>query len=191
MIPDQDLLVVAERELTKLGPEKLTLARIGRQSGIAAPTLIQRFGSKRRLLLEIAKARGLRVRHLFENSSGVLEAYLKLASEFASPSEAANQLAFLQMELADEEFRAATQELFSAMEAGTLHLLWRAAKAGDIEDAKGKELARACLTAYWGALVYWSVQGESDLALLLREQIGAVLAPYRTNAEALTSVSSA
>ncbi len=178
MIPDQDLLVVAERELTKLGPEKLTLARIGRQSGIAAPTLIQRFGSKRRLLLEIAKARGGRVRHLFENSPGVLEAYLQLGAEFASPSEAANQLAFLQMELADEDFRTATQALFNAMESGTLHLLWRAAKAGDIEDAKGKELARACVTAYWGALVFWSVQGDEELAPLLREQIGAVLAPF-------------
>lgn len=179
MIPDQDLLVVAERELTKVGPERLTLAWIGRQSGIAAPTLIQRFGSKRRLLLEIAKARTERVKALFALATDVEAAYLSLAKEFHSPLEAANQLAFLQIELADTEFLSATQSLFQSMEAGTLHLLWKAAKAGELEDAKGRELARACVNAYWGALVYWSVQGEGALSEFLQAQLHAVLAPFR------------
>lgn len=190
MIPDQDLLVAAERELTKVGPEKLTLAWIGRQSGIAAPTLIQRFGSKRRLLLEIAKARSFRVKQLFDQASDVERAYLLLSTEFSTPDEAANQLAFLQSELGDAEFRAATQALFEAMEAGTLRLLWQAAKAGELEDAKGKELARACVNAYWGALVYWSVRGEGALSDLLRSQLESVLAPFRAEPP-LTSAPSA
>lgn len=190
MIPDQDLLVVAERELTKVGPEKLTLAWIGRQSGIAAPTLIQRFGSKRKLLLDIAKARSQRVQRYFELASDIEGAYLQLSAEFNSPAEAANQLAFLQSELGDADFREATQALFQTMETGTLHLLWKAAKSGELEDARGRELARACMTAYWGALVYWSVQGEGVFAEILKQQLESVLAPYRVSEEVATSAPS-
>jgi len=40
----------------ELGPAKLTLARVAKAAGLSPATLVQRFGSKRALLLALAKS---------------------------------------------------------------------------------------------------------------------------------------
>ena len=52
---DADILAGALRAITRLGPVRLTLAEVAREVGLSAPTLVQRFGSKRGLLLALAK----------------------------------------------------------------------------------------------------------------------------------------
>ena len=50
---DEDLLKAVHAVVTRLGPN-LTLADVAKEAGVSAATLVQRFGSKRGLLLAFA-----------------------------------------------------------------------------------------------------------------------------------------
>jgi AcrR family transcriptional regulator len=97
------------RAIARVGPSELTLAEVAREIGLAPATLLQRFGSKRDLLLAVAKA----------SSGGVNECFAQvraanpspLAAIFASfdemtrfcntPQSMAHSLAFSQIDLMD------------------------------------------------------------------------------------------
>src|SRR5262245_45373389 len=53
---DAAILEAAHRVIARLGPARVTLADVGREAGLSPATLVQRFGSKRGLLLALARA---------------------------------------------------------------------------------------------------------------------------------------
>src|SRR5688500_14455784 len=53
-VSDADILGAAYRAMSRVGPTRLTLAAIAREAGLAPATLVQRFGSKRALLLALS-----------------------------------------------------------------------------------------------------------------------------------------
>ena len=57
LISDDTILDATRQVLAELGPAKLTLAAVGSRVGLAPSTLMQRFGSKRGLLLPRRRAR--------------------------------------------------------------------------------------------------------------------------------------
>src|SRR5262249_26019001 len=52
---DAAILEATARAMSRVGPARLTLAHVAKDLGIAPATLIQRFGSKRGLLLALAR----------------------------------------------------------------------------------------------------------------------------------------
>ena len=50
-LPDSAILDAAVIVVGRMGPERFTLADVGHEAGLSAATLVQRFGSKRNLLL--------------------------------------------------------------------------------------------------------------------------------------------
>ena len=56
---DADILDATARAMARLGPARLTLADVAREAGLSPATLVQRFGSKRGLLLAVAHAEPL------------------------------------------------------------------------------------------------------------------------------------
>src|ERR1700756_1202339 len=110
--PDSDILVSAVRVIGRLGPSRFTLADVGREAGIAPATLLQRFGSKRGLLLAIARqgASGVpeefqRIRAESRSPLRAVEAVARCMTQMAKTPEAlANHLAFLEIDLADPDF---------------------------------------------------------------------------------------
>src|SRR5438874_2348746 len=48
---DEAILMATHSAVTRLGPTRLTLADVAREAGISPATIVQRFGSKRGLLL--------------------------------------------------------------------------------------------------------------------------------------------
>ena len=50
-VSDDDIYMAAQRAMSRLGPGELTLADIAAEAGVTAGLLVQRFGSKRDLLL--------------------------------------------------------------------------------------------------------------------------------------------
>ena len=55
-VSDEDLINATMRVMSRLGPVKLTLAEVAKEAGVTAATLVQRFGSKRGLMLRISAA---------------------------------------------------------------------------------------------------------------------------------------
>ena len=54
-VTDDELFAATYAAMTKLGPGELTLAAIAKEAGVTAAVLVQRFGSKRDLLLTLAE----------------------------------------------------------------------------------------------------------------------------------------
>src|SRR5262249_26249581 len=57
-VSDADLLTAAGRAVSRVGPARLTLADVAAEAGVAPATLVQRFGSKRGLLLALVRMGG-------------------------------------------------------------------------------------------------------------------------------------
>ncbi|MGY1615556.1 TetR family transcriptional regulator C-terminal domain-containing protein [Geodermatophilus sp. SYSU D00691] len=100
------------------------------------------------------------------------------------PAELVNDLAFLQLDPRDDEFRAHAVTRARCTEAGIASLLRAAVEAAELrEDVDVDRLAGAVHTAYNGALVLWPLTGEGSLPDALRAAVDAVLSPHRSTEE--------
>src|ERR671911_133510 len=54
-VTDDEVFMAAQRVMSRLGPGELTLADIAHEAGVTAGLLVQRFGSKRDLLLTLSQ----------------------------------------------------------------------------------------------------------------------------------------
>ena len=113
-VSDDQIFAAAQRAMTRRGPHELTLADIASEAGVSAGRLVQRFGGKRALLLALAERfagssgsvfAGLREAH--PQPLATIRAYAACMAGLASSPEAlARNLAWLQIDLTDHEFRA-------------------------------------------------------------------------------------
>jgi AcrR family transcriptional regulator len=111
-VADDAVLDAALRVIDRGGPNELTLAAVAREVGLAPATLLQRFQSKRGLLLAInsrgSDNAGSSLREATKRHRSPLRALLAglvdISSRVASPETLANHLAFLQIDLSDPEF---------------------------------------------------------------------------------------
>src|SRR5262245_56235614 len=62
---DDEVFAAATRVMARCGPADLTLAMIAGEAGLTAGALVQRFGSKRALLLTLAGRFATETDHLF------------------------------------------------------------------------------------------------------------------------------
>jgi AcrR family transcriptional regulator len=165
---------------------RLTLAQVGREVGLAPATLVQRFGSKRNLLLRLARqgAGGEDdfVARLREREGSPLRAARAFLLCFAglarSPKEMANNLAFLQIDLTDAAFHRITARLFRSNREVVAGLLGEAVRAGELERAEPRALARLLLAVVNGSLLTWAVEREGSAAQWLARDVDLALAPY-------------
>src|SRR5450759_551157 len=73
--PDADVLTATIRVISRIGPARLTLANVAAEAGLAPATLLQRFGSRRGLLLAVAE----------QGMAGVAECFARVRSAHRSP----------------------------------------------------------------------------------------------------------
>src|SRR6478672_833373 len=102
-VSDEQIFTATMRAMARLGPGELTLAVIAAEAGVTAGALVQRFGSKRELLLAMAAgaAQGagqsldqLRTSH--RSPLAALRSYAEcMAGLAASPAAFARNLAYL------------------------------------------------------------------------------------------------
>jgi AcrR family transcriptional regulator len=175
--------------MTRLGPGELTLADIAAEAGVTAGALVQRFGSKRELLLQLSAGaadanaafiRGLRRKH--RSPLAALRAYAEcLADLAASPAALARNLAYLQIDLTDLDFRKHLLAQAQATRVAIVELLRDAVDVGElVPDTDTRALARAVETALSGSLLTWASYRAPGAARWLKDDLNAVLRPYQT-----------
>jgi AcrR family transcriptional regulator len=54
-VSDEELLEATARAVSRVGPARLTLADVAKEAGVVPATLVQRFGTKRGMLLALMK----------------------------------------------------------------------------------------------------------------------------------------
>lgn len=187
-VEDAVILRAAAEVIGRVGPAKLTLAAVADEVGIVPGTIVQRFGSKRGLLLALAARSAHSARTVYERVRGrhdsALEALLAMAVESmsaaATPQSYANHLAFLCMDLTDPEFHEHALALHRERGRVIERLLTEAVAAGEL--AAGTDVAAvrdSVQTAIAGAGLTWALDRHGTLAERLEREIGTVLAPHR------------
>ncbi len=187
---DQEMLAATMRVMSRLGPAQITLADVAREAGVVPATLIQRFGTKRGLLLATARSAPPGVAVQFAAARAKYKSPLKTLVElfvectgFASTPEAmAIGLAYLQNDLTDPDFRAITLDQFTRIEEETRKLLDEAVRAREIVPCKTAELARLVQTVYGGSMIAWAVYRKGSVARWVRRDLLVLLKPYRRGA---------
>src|SRR6266566_513516 len=152
---DEAILMATMRVMQRRSPVDLTLAEVAKEAGVVPATLIQRFGTKRSLLLAACRTAPGGVPEQFGAARAkygsplktLIELYAECSGFASTPEAMANGLAYLQIDLIDPEFHAITLAQFTA-----------------IRD--------------------WAVYRKGSLAAWLRRSLEGLLAPYRLGAEA-------
>ncbi|MEV7612452.1 TetR/AcrR family transcriptional regulator [Streptomyces sp. NPDC089799] len=187
-IEDAVILRALVEVMGRVGPAGLTLAAVAQEVGLVPGTLVQRFGSKRGMLLALAEhsaqdARGHAERAGAEHTSP-LDALEALVAEthapLASPTAFANHLAFLCADLVDPELYRLALAAQQAQTEAVRTLLDRAAdSAGLLPGTDTAALTAAVQAAVNGAAMLWAVDREGTLADRQRQALHFTLAPYR------------
>ena len=136
------------RVMQRRSPVDLTLADVAKEAGVVPATLIQRFGTKRGLLLAACRTAPGGVREQFGGARAkygsplktLIELYAACSGFAATPEAVANGLAYLQIDLIDPEFHAVTLAQFTAIRDETKKLL---------DDAVAARELKPCDTADW------------------------------------------
>ena len=188
-VSDEQIFTATMRAMTRLGPGELTLAAIAAEAGVTAGALVQRFGSKRALLLALsrlaAEGGGDFLRGLTRMHRSPLAALREYAECFAhlaeSPGALARNLAYLQIDLTDEDFRANLLAQSRAAREAIVELLDAAVAKGELaRDTDVARLARTVETALSGSLITWATYREGTAAAWLADDVEAVVRPHRT-----------
>jgi AcrR family transcriptional regulator len=185
--PDADVLTATLRVISRTGPARFTLADVAAEAGLAPATLLQRFGSKRGLLLAVAEVGAggadecfARVRAAHRSPLAALMASLEEMTCLAPTPEAmANSLAFLEIDLTDPDFHRLALQNARAMLAGYRALLEHAVAAGEIVPCDTTRLARALSAMCSGSMLSWAILREGTVAQWLRADIETLLGPLR------------
>jgi AcrR family transcriptional regulator len=188
-VSDSQLFAATYAVMNKLGPGELTLAAIAKEAGVTAAVLVQRFGSKRALLLALSAKyadgagdflRALAKRHA--SPLAAIRAYADcMAGVAASPAALARSLAYLQIDLTDPDFRRYLVKQARATRAGLQRLVEAALEAGELlSGVKPAQLVRTIETVLSGSLITWGFYREGTAAQWMRTDLEAVLAPWLT-----------
>ncbi|HET7218255.1 MAG TPA: helix-turn-helix domain-containing protein [Vicinamibacterales bacterium] len=186
-VTDEDVFAAAQRAMSRRGPHELTLADIAAEAGVTPGRLVQRFGSKRALLVALSERfaasagatfAGLRAAH--GGPLATLRAYAACMADLApTPDALLRNLAYLQVDLADNVLRKHLVENARATRREIEALLEAAAAGGELRrDVDVRALARTVETVIGGALMSWATYREGKAVDWISRDVEAILAPW-------------
>jgi AcrR family transcriptional regulator len=186
-VSDEEVFAAAQRAMSRRMPHDLTLADIAEEAGVTPGRLVQRFGSKRALLVALSERfagsagpvfAGLRAAH--GGPLATLRAYAACMADLAPTPEALlRNLAYLQGDLADEVLRGHLVENARASRKEIEALLSAAVATGELRrDVDVRSLARTVETVVGGSLMAWATYREGKAVDWIGRDLEAVLAPW-------------
>lgn len=188
-VDDSTILEAAVTVLGRIGPERLTLADVGSEAGLSAATLVQRFGSKRDLMLSVLKfaTTGFenRLQTAIDENDSPLEAIFAAAMNrpgaLSEPETISNMFAFYMSDMRDPQFRELAQENARNAVAGFKTLLDEAVAKGEITESyvDTAQLAETIYSLTLGTQMRWSIYGEGCYRAMIRSELDVLLRPFR------------
>jgi len=186
-VSDEEVFAAAQRAMSRRMPHDLTLADIAEEAGVTPGRLVQRFGSKRALLVALSERfagsagpifAGLRAVH--GGPLATLRAYAACMADLAPTPEALlRNLAYLQGDLTDEVLRGHLVENARASRTEIESLLRAAVATGELRrEVNVRSLARTVETVIGGSLMSWVTYREGNAVDWIGRDLEAVLAPW-------------
>jgi AcrR family transcriptional regulator len=188
-VTDEEVFAAAQRAMSRRGPHELTLADVADEAGVTAGRLVQRFGSKRALMVALSERfagsagqvfAGLRATH--RAPLATLRAYAACMADLApTPDALLRNLAYLQVDLADEVLRTHLVENARATRHEIEALLEAAVAARELRrDVDVRSLARTVEAVIGGSLMSWATYREGTAVDWIGAHVEAALAPWLT-----------
>jgi AcrR family transcriptional regulator len=182
---DEDILAATHRVISTVGA-RFTLADVAKEVGLAPATLIQRFQSKRGLIIALATSASggteQQMADIRQMASGPLAALFAVGDCYAqmapSPDVLANHLAFLQMDLTDPEMHDLALEQARAMTGELKKILEEAVRAGELVPHDTGRMAIAIQSLQGGSLLSWAILRDGTAQRFLRRDLEMLLNPY-------------
>jgi AcrR family transcriptional regulator len=187
-VSDDDIIAATVAAIERHGPARMTLADVAAEAGLSPAALVQRFGSKRALLVAVGRSSTEHVERAvadaLDRPGPYLPRLLDLLAGFVrgieTPDVLANHVSFLQLDLEDPELREQAQAHARALQRGIGDLLAAAQSNRELRrDTDARRLAAALHTTYSGALVSWALVGRGRLPAGVKREVSFVLEPYR------------
>ena len=187
---DADIFAAMVRVMMRVGPAELTLSAIAKEAGITAGALVQRFGSKRKLMLAHARYAAATLDIGFGPPVTRTESPLSLIYEGAqayaqlagSPRAALRNLAYFQRDLSDPALRRNLLRLHGAARAYYEQLVTDAIGAGELRaETDVRRLARTIEITLEGSFLSWALHQQGPALAWLSEDLRAVLRPHVTD----------
>jgi AcrR family transcriptional regulator len=183
---DEAILAATARVMQRRSPTEITLADVAKEAGVVPATLIQRFGTKRGLLLAVCGTAPTSVPQEFAAArakhqsplKALVELFVECTAFAPTPEAMANGLAYLQIDLTDPDFHAITLAQFRAIRQETQRLLDEAVAARELRKCNTAELAGLLQDMNGGGMLSWAVYREGSVAAWVRRNLEALLAPY-------------
>jgi AcrR family transcriptional regulator len=174
--------------MLRRAPTELTLREVAAEAGVTAGALVQRFGSKRAMLLAHARhvaATGDAGLALPQRTSSPLDALRSVAAMYAelagSPRAALRNLAYLLNDLADPVLRRHLLRMSRNARMWYEQLLTEAMAAGELRGVTDvRTLGRLIEATLRGSFLGWTLYREGAAADWLRADLDAMLRPYVT-----------
>ena len=194
-VSDDEVFQAAQRAMSRLKPAELTLAAIAEEAGVTAGALVQRFGSKRELLLALSDRFSGGTQEMFadlrrghRSPLAALRAYGECLSHLATTPEAlARNLSYLQIDLTDPDFRTHLVAQARAARVELQSIIKDAIAAGElVKDVNPTRLARTVEVILSGSMMTWAYYEEGTAAAWMRADLEAVLKPYLVRARKKT-----
>lgn len=192
-VDDCTILEAALRVLRRVGPERLTLAGVGAEAGLSAATLVQRFGSKREMMLRLfrhgAEAADARFTNAMTSSESPLEALFVAAMDRIEaregPATLSNRLAFMLSQLDDPEFHAMALDWSNRAIERYKRMIEDAIQAGELSECcpDPARLAQTVHAMTFGSLTAWSIFQQGSLRTKVRSDLEMLLNQYRQDAQ--------
>jgi AcrR family transcriptional regulator len=179
---DDELLDATVRAIGAVGPHRLTLAHVAREAGVAPATLVQRFGSKRALLLALSGRAAGRAAAAFPPAGAdplkaLADGLVALGEPVEDPEAFANHLAFLALDVGDPELRAHAADHARAVRRAIRRLLDAAVATGQLGPCDTRALAGAVHAIRQGALIDWALDRRGTPGARVRRALRALLQP--------------
>ncbi len=188
-VTDDDIFAAAQRAMSRRGPHELTLADIAGEAGVTPGRLVQRFGSKRDLLVALsarfagsAAATFAQLRAAHPSPLAAVRAYaICMAGLAPTPEALLRNLAYLQLDLTDKILRRHLVENARATRQEIEVLLEAAVGAGELRrDIDARSLARIVEVVVSGSLMSWATYREGKAVEWIVRDLDAVLKPWRS-----------
>lgn len=187
-VSDERIFAATAAAITRLGPNRLTLADVAGGVGLSAAALVQRFGSKRQLLLSFLRQGVGMIDERFSTARAMhvspLAALVSVATSMAAgvrlPRESVNHLALLQIDVSDPEFRRPARDQSRHLLAGYESLLRDAIAAGELVDCDVQRVACALQAVSSGSLLAWAVNRGGRAMPFVTRDVETLLLPLRT-----------
>jgi AcrR family transcriptional regulator len=185
---DDQIFEAAFRVMQRRGPAEWTLADIAAEAGLTAGALVQRFGSKRRLLVTLIARfaaavpdmyAALRAKH--RSPLAALRAYAAhVACLAASPAELAHHLDYLKLDLTDPLMHPHFKRQAEAARAFVSATLSEAVAIGELRtDTNVARLTRLVESVIGGALFTWATYREGRAGDWMRRHLDDLLRSYK------------